>query len=106
VKRTRRCSNRIRCRRISQGGSIERVEEELQGAQGLRAVLGTEADQDDAALADAEVDDGGAALEALATFDVAREQDAARVVGVGGDEAAGRPGDESYRLYVGFGNVF
>src|SRR5271170_3417434 len=69
-------------------GPEDGVEEELEGAFGLGAVLDAETEHDNFSFAALERDYGGFALEAFCAVGVARDQDVFGVVGIPGDDAA------------------
>ena len=54
----------------------------------LGSVLGAEADQDHATLADLEVDDRRATLQEVGSLDVPADEDVGLVLGVAGDDSA------------------
>src|SRR5262249_55229179 len=64
------------------------VEEKLEGAFGLGAVLHAEAEEDDLSLAASESDSGGFALEALGAFGVTGDEDVLGVLGIPRDDGA------------------
>src|SRR5215470_15183921 len=74
------------------------VEEELERAFGLGAVLDAEAEEDDLSFAEGECDGGGFAFQAFCAFGVAGDEDILRVFGIPGDDGALDVGRRSGRL--------